>query len=295
MRGNWTFLLSVIFLILFSLNFLVSNNPQSFQKEKTPAVFSFKTLSPKRTFSDPAPELSAKSALVADYSSGATLFEKDSDLRLPPFSLTKLMTALVALENCSPEDSVNVRRVQTNGTQMGLGIGDNVSVLTLLWGLLLPSGNDAADALARGCADSIEDFVYSMDLRADRLGMKDTHFTNPSGLESKSHYSTAKDLFLLTQNALSNPLISEIVKTREKEIFDISGKKSYLLKNINKLLEEEGVFGVKTGRGSLGENLILGVERDSHKIIIVILSSEERFLEAEKISDWIFKSYRWFD
>lgn len=294
MRGHWSFLLSVIFLILFSLIFLVPRSPQPLPKKKSPAVFSFKILSPKRTFSEPAPELSAKSVLVIDYASGTTLFEKGSDIKIPPFSLTKLMTALVVLENCRPQDSVKIKRVQKNGTQMGLAIGDDLSVLALLYGLLLPSGNDAADVLARGCSNSIEDFVYSMNLKATDLGMKDTHFTNPSGLESKNHYSTAKDLFLLAQGAISNALISEIVKTKEKEVFDISGKKSYVLKNINKLLGKDGVFGVKTGRGSLGENLILGVEHDSHKIIIIVLSSEERFLEAEKISGWIFKSYRWY-
>lgn len=296
MRVNWIIFGGAFFSLLFSLNFLLIFEETPPAREKSiPTVFSFQTLSPRRVFSELPPQLSAKSALVVDYTSGMILFEKNPQLQLPPFSLTKLMTAIVASENCKLEDAVKVKRVQGSGTQMGLAIGDNVSVLALLYGLLLPSGNDAADALAQGCADSVEDFVYSMNLKVDYLGMKNTHFTNSSGLESKNHYSTAKDLILLAQSALSNSLISEIVETKEKEVLNVSGDKRYSLKNINRLLWEEGVFGVKTGRGTSGENLILGIERDSHKIIIIVLSSGDRFSEAEKISDWIFKSYRWSD
>lgn len=296
MKDTWLIIFGTFFLILVSTLFLPWQEKPVLQEsvvESYSVVLSKEVITPKRIFSDPQPKLSAQSALAVDFETGTVLFEKDPHLKFPPASLTKLATALVALENCSKDEQIKVAKVQQNGAQMGLETGDVVSVSSLIYGLLLPSGNDAAEALARGCTGSIEQFNYSLNQKIDTLGMKDTHFTNPSGLEGGKHYSNASDLMLLARAALSDPFIGEVVKTKEKTVFDVSGKKKYDLRNLNKLLFENGVFGVKTGSGSFGENLILGNEHDSHKIMLVVLGSKDRFNDSKVLSDWIFRSYRW--
>lgn len=290
-------LTSTLIISLISLLFLFSI-PKDIQINtyiSAPAqVLSIEIKTPRRTFSQPPPQISAISALAVDYDSGMLLFEKNSNLPFPPASLTKLMTALVALENCNQDKNIKIKKVQNNGTQMGLIPNDVVNVESLIYGLLLPSGNDAAEALAQNCGSSYEQFIYSLNKKSEQLGMINTHFTNPAGFESKNHSSTAEDLLILAKTALSVPLIYEVVSTKEKIVYDTLGKKQYHLRNLNKLLTgENGVFGVKTGTGTFGENLILGYQKDNQKILIAVLGSNDRFFDATLIKDWVFESYRW--
>lgn len=242
-----------------------------------------------------APTLSAQAATVIDNKTGVTLFEKNPDLKHLPASTTKLMTALVALENCLPQTVVKVGFVEGEGTKMGLAPGDQLTAESLLYGLLVPSGNDAAFALAYSCGNSYLGFIAQMNKKAKDLGMLNTHFVNPAGFDDQFQYSTARDLTKLSRAAVANPLISKIVATRSIVVNDITGTKTYYLENVNKLLGKvPGVEGVKTGQteGSL-ENLVAKATRDKNTIIVVVLGSQDRFGETKSLIDWTFKNHQW--
>lgn len=243
----------------------------------------------------PAPAISAKSAVVIDAKTGVSIFEKDPNIRHLPASTTKLMTAIVSLERCSPKTIVKVGPITKEGTQMGLSEGDSVSVETLLNGMLIASGNDAAYALSYACSDSFAHFINSMNLKAKELGMLNTHFENPAGFDNPGQYSTAFDLAKLAKVAVSNPLISKIVATQSAVLLDTTGLKSYYVENVNKLLGQvEGIEGVKTGQteGSL-EILITKTTRGGNTIISVLLSSNDRFGESKNLIEWAFSNWRW--
>ncbi|MDO8487350.1 MAG: D-alanyl-D-alanine carboxypeptidase family protein [Candidatus Curtissbacteria bacterium] len=242
-----------------------------------------------------APTLSAQAATVIDNKTGVTLFEKDPDLKHLPASTTKLMTALVALENCLPQTVVRIGFVEEKGTKMGLAAGDQLTVESLLYGLLVPSGNDAAFVLAYSCNDSYLGFIAEMNKKAKDLGMVNTHFVNPAGFDDQFQYSTARDLTKLSRAAVANPLISKIVATKSIVVNDVTGTKTYYLENVNKLLGKvPGVEGVKTGQteGSL-ENLVARATRGGNTIITVVLGSGDRFGETGQLIEWAYKNHKW--
>lgn len=244
-----------------------------------------------------APEISAKSAVVIDVKSGITLFGKDPRIRLLPASTTKLMTALVALERCDPDQPITVRYVEKEPTSMGIETGDVVSVRSLLYGLLVASGNDAAFALADSCAPSTGEFVRRMNGKARELNLKNTHFTNPAGFDDPAGYTTSYDLAYLARVAVANPLISKIVSTKSTVVTTVSQNKTYYLENINKLLGDvEGLSGIKTGQteGSL-EVLVTQTTRNDHTIITVVLGSEDRFEDSRNLIEWAFTNHQWIE
>jgi serine-type D-Ala-D-Ala carboxypeptidase (penicillin-binding protein 5/6) len=241
------------------------------------------------------PAVSARSAIALDAETGIVLYQKDPTVRLLPASTTKLMTALVARLNCSPEEIVTVKNLEKEPTQMGLEIGDTVSVESLLYGLLIASGNDAAYALANFCAPSVNEFVNQMNRLAKRLGMDNSHFVNPAGFDDPAQFTTAQDLAKLAKVAVTDPLLSKIVATKSIVISDVTGVKTYYLENVNKLLGlVNGVEGVKTGKteGSL-ENLITKTTRGEHTVITVVLGSADRFEDSKQLIEWAFANYDW--
>lgn len=264
----------------------------AFQVEEIPSPFP----KPVRTLqSVNAPEISARSAIIIDAKGGDVLFEKDPDIRHLPASTTKLMTAIVALERCSPDTPVIVSQVQKEGTQMGLAPGDLITAGNLLYGLLMTSGNDAAYALAYACSDSYDKFIDFMNQKAKELGMNNSHFVNPAGFDDDLQYSCARDLAKLAKVASANPLISKIVATKSTVVTDIGGNKTYYLANINKLLGEvPGLEGVKTGQteGSL-EILLTKTTREGNMIIAAVLGSHDRFGESKALIEWTFANHEW--
>ncbi|OGD93059.1 hypothetical protein A2697_02000 [Candidatus Curtissbacteria bacterium RIFCSPHIGHO2_01_FULL_41_44] len=241
------------------------------------------------------PVISAKSVIIIDAANGIVLYEKDPDVRSLPASTTKLMTALVAKQNCYPEEIVTVNYIENQPTQMGLEMGDTIRVDSLLYGLLVASGNDAAYALARGCAASLDQFVGDMNQTARKLGMADSHFVNPAGFDDPAQFTTAHDLAKLAKIAVTDPLLSKIVATKSIVLTDVTGVKTYYLENVNKLLGNvNGVEGVKTGKteGSL-ESLIAKTTREEHSIVTVVLGSTDRFEDSKQLIEWVFKNYRW--
>ncbi len=242
-----------------------------------------------------APAVSAKSVVVLDARTGMILLEKDPAIKHFPASTTKLMTALVALERCSPQNHIKVGPIVKEGTQMGLTRGDVVTVETLLSGMLIASGNDAAYTLSFACSDSYLSFVDSMNKKAKELGMTSTNFENPAGFDGKNQYSTASDLAKLAKVAVSNPLISKIVATKNASLIDVTGTKTYFVENINELIGEvEGLEGIKTGQTSgSGEILLSKTTRRGNTVIISLLDSKERFEESKSLIEWAYANYKW--
>jgi len=263
-----------------------------FSKEELPKLYPYPV---KIGNSTSPPQILARSAVVIDTKTGITLFEKEPDILHLPASTTKLMTALVSLERCSPETVIQVTALNGEGTLMGLAEGDIITVQNLLYGLLVASGNDAAYVLANNCSDSYSHFISSMNQKAKELKMLNTRFENPAGFDDNLQRSTARDLAKLAKVAVANPLISKIVQTKSIVLTDVTGAKTYYLENINKLLGEvEGLEGVKTGQteGSL-EILVTKTTRDGNSLIVAVLGSNDRFGESKKLIEWAFENHTW--
>jgi D-alanyl-D-alanine carboxypeptidase len=237
-----------------------------------------------------APDLSAQSAILMDMESGRVLYEKNADEERLIASITKIMTALVALESTPNLDEVvTIQReyTLTEGSSMYLKVGEEVTIRDLLYGLLLSSGNDAALAIAGVCAGDTETFVDWMNQRAESLGMTHTHFANPNGLNDDAHYSTARDMATLTREALQNPTFAEIVSTKSITL----GERS--LTNHNKMLwQYEGAIGVKTGYTQMaGRTLVSAAARDGQTLIVVTLNDPDDWADHAALLDWGFEQY----
>lgn len=243
-----------------------------------------------------APFLTAKSAIVIDIPSKVVLLEKNPNLRLPPASTTKIMTALIVLENYKLDDVLTVPKIDDLvGQNMELEGGERITVENLLYGVLVQSANDAALTLASNYSGRIEQFVYSMNRKANHLSLFNTHFANISGLDQANHYSTIYDLAQLATYAMKNPIFAKMVATPRIIVSDVEKKHWHKLENTNELIGKVfGVRGVKTGwTEKAGECLVSYIERNERRIIIVLLGSQDRFGETEKLVDWVFKNYRW--
>ena len=245
----------------------------------------------------PVPEISARSVLAKDVRSGKTLLEVNSKEKLAPASTTKLVTALVSLDLYSLEDVVKVPEFCTTieGQKTGFRAEDSYTVRNLMESLLISSSADAACALSLGKV-SYTEFVSLMNGEAAKHGLKETHFTNPVGLDSDGgdNYSTAEDLYSLALEARKNSLVVESVQTKEKSIKSLEGNEVQI-QNTNELLWSlPGTVGIKTGRTqAAGEVLIYEYSRDGKDIIIVVMGSANRFLDTQNILNWILASYGW--
>ncbi len=251
---------------------------------------------PERISDIPSCEIEAPSGCILDIGTGKVLWQKEANTHKPIASITKIMTALVVLEQCNLEDKVIIssNAVATEGDSMFLYIGEEVKVENLLYGLLLSSSNDAAVALAEHTFGSVEEFTKSMNKKAEDLEFFDTSFYNSAGFDAPSNYSTSYQIALLTRYALENPIFAEIVKTKDYQFTSQSGI-SHQLVNSNDLLGiDPKVVGVKTGfTNKAGECLVTSAIQNGHQIITVVLESPDRDYESKKLIDWTFSAYRW--
>ncbi len=241
------------------------------------------------------PEVNAKSALIFDLDSQKILYSKNPKERLPMASLTKIMTAIIALEHPKKGNKYLVTKDALVGeNSMGLTEGEVVSLEDLLYGLILPSGNDAAETLASHFPGGREGFIRAMNDKAKSLGLMNTHFTNPSGLEGDGdQYTTAYDLLVITRYALSRfPLFGKVVATYQYAIPYTSFHKEFYLENETNLLTTyPGVKGVKTGfTPEAGLCLVTYLEYKNHKIIGVLLGGVERRETMKSLLDYSLKS-----
>ncbi len=195
------------------------------------------------------PYFSARAVLVKDLNTGTILYEKNASERLPIASTTKIMTALVASEYFKPNAILIIgQSSQTPGSRVGLIFGEDLSFRSLLYGMLLNSGNDAAYAIAENYPGGVLGFVSAMNKKVADLNLVNTHFENPAGFDSPNHFSSAKDLSAVTEEALKDPQLARIFATKETSIVSLDKKYTHNLANLNKLLSTvRGVLGVKTG------------------------------------------------
>ncbi len=243
-----------------------------------------------------SPSLSAQSAVLMETESGAVVYEKNAHTRLPMASTTKIMTALVALELAAPDTVICVdgRAVGTEGSSVYLCAGEKLTLEELLYALMLESANDAAVAIAIGVSGSEEAFVDAMNTKATSLGLSDTHFANPHGLDAPAHYTTAYELGRIAQAALQNPLFKTIVSTRKTTISHQDTDGVRLLVNHNKMLRQyDGCIGVKTGfTQKSGRCLVSAAERDGVTMIAVTIDSPDDWNDHTKLLDYGFANYR---
>jgi D-alanyl-D-alanine carboxypeptidase len=241
------------------------------------------------------PIVSAQSVMVIDLDSGVTLYEKDPNKALLPASTTKILTALVALDTYEVSQVLKVGKVSVEGQKMGLVQGEDMTFIDLLNGLLIYSANDAAEVLAQNHPAGRSVFIGLMNKKVKDLGLTNSHFTNPVGLDDGAQYSTTRDLAIVAKYAMDIPLFAEIVGTKEKTVKSVDGRFVHRLVNINKLLGEvPGVLGVKTGwTENARENLVTYVNRNNRKIMVVVLGSSDRFGETKELIEWIYSNYNW--
>ncbi len=233
------------------------------------------------------PEVTAESIYLVDLPSFTPIYSRNENLKLFPASTTKILTALVAYDVYKPNQIITVKKTIDDGQVMGLLVGEKITVENILYGTLVHSGNDAAYVLADNYG--YDKFIDLMNKKAQSLGMKNSHFSNPNGLDSESQYSTAYDLSLAARELLKNPYLSKIVSTKEIIISDVDFKYFHQLTNVNKLLGEiQGLGGLKTGyTENAGENLVSFYKKNDHQFVIVILKSLDRFNDTKNVITWI--------
>ncbi|MHC1761621.1 MAG: D-alanyl-D-alanine carboxypeptidase family protein [Negativicutes bacterium] len=242
------------------------------------------------------PNISAKSAIVMEASTGKILYEKNADAIRYPASTTKIMTLIAALEqgNMGDDLSVSANAANTEGSSIYLEAGERLKMLDMLYGVMLHSGNDATVAVAEHISGSTEKFAQLMTNKAHAIGAVHTHFTNPNGLPDPKHYSTARDLAIITAYGYKNPLFRKIVGTQHKTIPWNNKGYDRDLYNENKLLwTYNGANGVKTGyTDDAGLCLVSGAARNNVHLIAVVLDADQMWIDSKALLDFGFSKLR---
>jgi D-alanyl-D-alanine carboxypeptidase len=244
-----------------------------------------------------APMVTANAVVVQDAVGRSMLFEQNADTPMLPASTTKLMTALVALDMYPDLEvplTVNVED-HTLGQTMDLKKGEVISARSLLAGLLIRSGNDAALTLANNAPGGYDSFVKAMNERARELGLKGTKYKNPSGLEQYDHVTTARDLAVLIAEVVKHDVLTELMLTRSQTVYDVTGSIAHHLVTTDELL---GVIpdmrAAKTGyTANAGECFVTYIERGGRGVVTVVLRSQDRFGETQKLINWAYNHHTW--
>ena len=264
-------------------------------EEPRPALRSL-IAAPRRVAETPPPEVTAQYVAILDEDSGAFLYGSREHERVAPASITKIATTLVALErepDLGRRVDVTVSGSQlaarTGSSIMGLEPGENVSLQTLLYGMMLPSGNDAAEQVALALAGGRETYVTWMNERVLQLGLRDTHFVNPSGLDASGHYSSAYDMAVLGREAMRNPVFRQLAgaKTYRGD--------GYRMTNLNRLLGVyPGADGVKIGfTRRAGRTMVASATRDGHRVYVVVMHSTDLPGDTTLLFNWVWRSFAW--
>ncbi len=265
-----------------NLSELVSTNPIP---TKTPQFIS--------------PIIEASSSISIDMKTGAILYEKSAHERRPIASITKLMTALIILEENKLNETVKVSHLSaiTEGSNMFLRENEEISLENLMYGLMINSANDAAVALAEHNAESVDKFVEKMNKKALKLGLVNTHFSNPIGLDHPDNYSSAYDIAKLAKHVYENKFIQHAATVKTMEVKSTDNELIHKLESTNILLENDflRIKGLKTGRTDGAGLCMVGVaeNKNDNEIITVVLNSPDRFKETKVLTDWTFRAYNW--
>ncbi|WIF96439.1 MULTISPECIES: D-alanyl-D-alanine carboxypeptidase family protein [Pontibacillus] len=242
------------------------------------------------------PSVSARNAVLMEQETGRVLYEKQAHEKRNIASITKIMTAIIAIESGMMEDTVKTskRAVYTEGSSIYLEEGEKMKLEDLVYGLMLRSGNDAAMAIAEHVGGSMEGFVYLMNQKAEWIGMKNSHFANPHGLDAEGHYSTAYDMALLTRYAMDNEVYREIAGTTTYK----SDTRTYAWGNKNKLLTKlyDHSTGGKTGfTKTAGRTLVSTAEKNGMNLIMVTLNGPDDWNDHIHTFNWGFDTYKMRD
>ena len=243
-----------------------------------------------------APTINSRSAIIYDRTSGSILFGKNENEQRKMASTTKIMTAIIVLENANLNDIVTVssKAAGTGGSRLGLRKNDKISVLNLLYGLMLCSGNDAAVALAEHVGGDLPSFANLMNTKCQSLGLSSTHFVTPHGLDNDEHFTTAYELAIITNYALQNETFRTLVSTKNYTV-SINGN-SKNLSNTNELLGNlSGVYGVKTGfTNGANRCLVTSIKRDNMDLICIVLGADtkkDRTRDSVALIEYAFKNF----
>jgi D-alanyl-D-alanine carboxypeptidase len=247
---------------------------------------------PDESDHQPPPQISAAAAAVIEEPCGAVISGYNTHARLSPASLTKIMTAIVAVEHADIRQTVDITvdggalSQATDATVMGLSPGQQLSLTDLLYGLLLPSGNDAAIQIAEEVAGDVDEFVRMMNDKVDEMNLGNTHFANPHGLEEPGHYTSPYDIALLGSRLLEDPDLAFIVGTRGYQ----PSWDGPPIANLNLLLGNyPGALGIKTGyTPQAGQTIVAAAQRDGRRFIVSVMGSADNFADASALLDWAF-------
>lgn len=246
------------------------------------------------------PDVNSRACVVIDRKTNNVLFGKNENTKKKMASTTKIMTATIIIEKCNLTDTIEISKkaAGTGGSRLGLKTGDKITVLDLLYGLMLRSGNDAAVALAEYAGGDINGFAELMNAKALELGLTNTHFETPHGLDSNEHYTTAYELALLSNYALDNPTFAKIVGTKNYTITINGSPKA--LSNTNELLGNmEGVYGIKTGfTNGANRCLVTACKKNNMDIICVVLGADTkkfRTIDSIKLINYVFNNFVVYD
>lgn len=257
-------------------------------------------------------DITAPNLLLAETKSGKILYERNSDEKIYPASLTKLMTAILVVENCELDEIVTVSDNAVNSVPSGyvnanIQVGEQLTVEDLLYVMLIPSANDAANALAEHVGGNIESFSSMMNTRAKELGCTGSNFTNPSGLHQEEHYTTAKDLFLISQKAVENSIIKKIIGTtkyslpstnkytKETRIFTTT---NYMIKKDLTKYYCDYCIGAKTGYTGDAKNCVVEfAQKDGVELTAIVMGEDskvkgQKFLDAKEMFEYVFENYK---
>ena len=244
--------------------------------------------------------INSRSCIIYDRNSHMVLYSKNENKTVKMASTTKIMTSLIIIENCDLSETVEVSKksASTGGSRLGLKTGDKITIKDLLYGLMLCSGNDAAIALAEYAGEDVTGFVRLMNDKANQLGLKNTHYESPHGLDSDNHYTTAYELAVLTDYALKNKTFLQIVGTKNYTI-TINGY-SKNISNTNELLGNlTGVYGVKTGfTNGANRCLVTACKRNNMEIICVVLGADTKRFRTQdsiKLIEYAFKNFTYIN
>lgn len=238
----------------------------------------------------------SRAEAVMETGSGRMLYEKNSDEKLPMASTTKIVTAISVIENFDINKTVKVppECVGTEGSSIYLKAGEEYTVKDLLYGLMLRSGNDAAETLAVALCGSVNDFVSVMNETAKKIGAKNSNFVNPHGLHNENHYTTAKDLAVITSYAMKNETFKAIVSSKKHVATEmISGEKKVWTNKNKMLFNFDGADGVKTGYTvKAGRCLVSSATRNGEEIVSIVLNSPEMFERSAELLENAFSEFR---
>lgn len=280
----------VLLLLLFLILFIDLNTQRYLRNNKVAeAPIELPDLSLYPILKSPLnPEITAQAAIVMDDDSKAVLFAQKPHLRFSMASTTKIMTALIGLSHYKLDDVLKVMTPSVEGSVLGLTEGEKMTFENLLYGMLLPSGNDAALTIADNYPGGETEFIKKMNDKAIELRLYNTHFSDANGLDDYGDYTTVLDLARLASKTSENKEFSKIVSTKQIDIADVTGEHTYSIKNLNKLLGISGVDGIKTGFTDEAQGvLVTSTIKNGHKLIIVVMKSEDRFADTKTLLDLI--------